>query len=171
MIYAMNAPHQPTSRVQDRPDIQVFTEIGIIEHLMRTAVAKSLPEGMTYAQWEVLVHFSRTGDDQTPAQLARALQVTKGAVTNTLQKMEAGGLVQVSADADDGRKKRIKVTREGASSYAQMLRMVRPHLDQLRGGFTEAEFESALPFLRALRVWLDENRNPGVAAVDGFAAI
>ena len=165
----MNAPHRPiarvpVARVQDRPDIQVFTEIGIIEHLMRTAVAKALPRGMTYSQWEVLVHFSRTGDGQTPAQLARALQVTKGAITNTLQRMQAMDLVAISADAHDGRKKRIRVTHQGASCYAQMLRMVRPHLDQLRGGFTDAEFETALPFLRALRVWLDENRTPGAVA-------
>lgn len=169
----MNAPYAsvsriPAARVQDRPDIQVFTEIGIIEHLMRSAVAKSLPEGMTYSQWEVLVHFSRSGDGETPAQLARALQVTKGAITNTLQRMQALDLVEISADAHDGRKKRIKVTRQGAGVYSQMLRMVRPHLDQLRGGFTDAEFETALPFLRALRVWLDENRNPGGAAVEGF---
>jgi DNA-binding MarR family transcriptional regulator len=162
----MNAPLRPTTRVQDRPDIQVFTEIGIIEHLMRTAVAKSLPRGMTYSQWEVLVHFSRAGDDQTPAQLARALQVTKGAITNTLQRMQASDLVSVTADAHDGRMKRIKVTRKGASCYAEMLKMVRPHLDQLRGGFTDAEFETALPFLRALRVWLDENRNPGAMVED-----
>ena len=163
----MNAPLHTVARVQDRPDIQVFTEIGIIEHLMRTAVAKSLPHGMTYSQWEVLVHFSRTGDGQT--QLARALQVTKGAITNTLQRMQSAGLVEISADADDGRKKRIAVTKQGASCYAQMLRMVRPHLDQLRDGFTDAEFETALPFLRALRVWLDENRNPGMAA-ESYAA-
>ncbi len=171
----MNAPYSspsraPITRVQDRPDIQVFSEIGIIEHLMRSAVAKSLPSGMTYSQWEVLVHFSRTGDGETPAQLARALQVTKGAITNTLQRMQALGLVEINADAQDGRKKRIKVTRKGASCYAEMLRMVRPHLDQLRGGFTDAEFETALPFLRALRVWLDENRNPAAAAA-GFGAV
>jgi DNA-binding MarR family transcriptional regulator len=162
----MNAPHRPVARVQDRPDIQVFTEIAIIEHLMRTAVVKSLPPGMTYPQWEVLVHFSRVGDDQTPAQLARALQVTKGAITNTLQRMEGSGLVEIAADAHDGRKKRVKVTRKGASCYAEMLRLVRPHLDQLRGGFTNAEFETALPFLRALRVWLDENRTPGAMVED-----
>jgi len=166
----MNAPHKPITRVQDRPDIQVFTEIGIIEHLMRSAVAKSLPSGMTYSQWEVLVHFSRTGDGETPAQLARALQVTKGAITNTLQRMQALDLVEISADAQDGRKKRIKVTRRGATCYAEMLRMVRPHLDQLRGGFTDAEFETALPFLRALRIWLDENRNPAAAA-EGFGTV
>jgi DNA-binding MarR family transcriptional regulator len=85
-------------------------------------------------------------------------------VTNTLHKMQASDLVEVTDDEHDGRKKRIHVTRKGAACHTEMLKMVRPHLDQLRGGFTDAEFEAALPFLRALRVWLDENRNPGVAA-------
>ncbi|HEX4179775.1 MAG TPA: MarR family transcriptional regulator [Caulobacteraceae bacterium] len=157
----MNARHHPNIRVQDRPDIQVFTEIGIIANLTRGSVTKSLPGGMTYPQWQVLAHFSRTGDGQTPADLARALQVTKGAVTNTLQHMQGAGLLEVRADAEDGRKKRIFVTRRGAACHTEMLRLVRPHLDQLRGGFTDAEFETALPFLRALRIWLDENRTPG----------
>jgi DNA-binding MarR family transcriptional regulator len=159
----MTVHHRPSARVQDRPDIQVFTEIGIIEHLMRMAVAKSLPDGMTYAQWELLVHFSRAGDGETPAQIARALQVTKGAVTNTLQRMEAMGVVEIRADDHDGRKKRVMVTRQGAATFTEMLRRVRPHLDQLRGGFTDAEFVEALPFLRALRIWLDENRSPAMA--------
>jgi DNA-binding MarR family transcriptional regulator len=94
--------------------------------------------------------------------------VTKGAITNTLQRMQASGLLDVCADAHDGRKKRITVTRKGAACHTEMLRMVRPHLDQLRGGFTDAEFETALPFLRALRVWLDENRNPAMLEAEGY---
>jgi DNA-binding MarR family transcriptional regulator len=157
----MNAHHRhPSHKAQDRPDVQVFTEIAIIEHLMRTAVTKALPSGMTYPQWEILAHFSRVGDGRTPAEIAVALQVTKGAITNTLQRMEAMGLLAVEADGRDGRKKRVKVTPKGAACYAEMLRRVRPHMEQLRGGFTDAEFKAALPFLRALRVWLDENRNP-----------
>lgn len=147
-------------RAQDRPDIKVFAEIGMIEHLMRTTISRALPKGASYAQWEVLTHFSRRGDGETPAELAAALQLTKGAITNTLQRMEAQGLAELTADPHDGRKKRIRITPAGHAAYADMLRRVRPHLDQLRDGFTEAEFEAALPFLRALRVWLDENREP-----------
>jgi hypothetical protein len=31
-------------------------------------------------------------------------------------------------------------------------------MEALRGAFTDAEFAAALPFLKALRIWLDENR-------------
>ena len=132
--------------------------------------AKALTRGRLLAEAQRL--FRERGYGATSLeQVAEAAQVTKGAITNTLQKMEAGGLVEITADAHDGRKKRIKVTRQGGACYAEMLRTVRPHLDQLRGGFTDAEFETALPFLRALRVWLDENRTPGGLADEaGYGA-
>ena len=143
---------------QDRPDIQVFTEIGIIAQLVRAAVAKKLPEGVTNAQFELLQHLTRTGDGQTPAEIARALQLTKGAITNTLQRMEAEGYVLVLADVGDRRKKRVKLTRAGLDLHSAILKLIKPNTDALRDGFTESEFRDALPFLKALRCFMDDMR-------------
>jgi len=62
-----------------------FNEIGIINQLFSTAFRRALPDGMTSAQFTVLNHFARLGGERTPAQLAASFQVTKGAITNTLQ--------------------------------------------------------------------------------------
>lgn len=141
---------------QDRPDVEVFSEIGVIEHFIRTSVSRLLPPGMTYAHFELLLHFMRNGDGETPAELARAMLMTKGALTNILQRMEALGLVVVLADVADRRKKRVKVTRGGLEAYGQILKAMKPKTDALREGFTEGEFRAALPFLRALRIFLEE---------------
>jgi DNA-binding MarR family transcriptional regulator len=141
---------------QDRPDVQVFNEIGMIEHLIRQAVTRKLPAGMSYAQFELFTHFNRDGDGQTPAELAAAMQLTKGAITNTLQRMEAQGFVVVLADVSDRRKKRVRLTKAGMDAYMAVLKSAKPLIEALREGFTEAEFHAALPFLRALRAWLDE---------------
>ena len=82
-------------RAKDRPDVQVFTEIGIIDQLTTARLERSLPDGMSVAQFKVLTHFCRRGGAETPAQLARAFQVTKGAMTNTLQRLEAQGFVDI----------------------------------------------------------------------------
>jgi DNA-binding MarR family transcriptional regulator len=146
------APPQP----EIRPDAQVFDEIGMIEHLARTVITRYLPIGLTYPQYEALGHLVRRGDDVTPAELANALQMTPGAITNTLQRMEATRLVSVEADPSDGRKKRVRLTAEGRQAFAQSMAAIRPKMDMLREGFTQQEFRDALPFLKALRIWMSE---------------
>lgn len=142
--------------LQDRPDVEVFSEIGVIEHHLRMAVSRHLPEGMTYAHFEVLNHLIRHGDGVTPAELAQVLLMSKGAITNVLQKMAAHKRVCVLADTGDRRKKRVRVTREGLEAYNWVLQTIKWKSDALRGAFTESEFRDALPFLRALRSFLQE---------------
>ena len=144
--------------LKDRPDVSVLTEIGIISQLSNAALERSLPEGMSAAQFGVLTHFMRRGGQESPAQLAKAFQVTKGAMTNTLQRLEAQGFVLVVGDEADGRRKRVSLTQDGTRAYEAGLMALRPRMEGLREAFTDSEFEAALPFLRALRVWMDENR-------------
>lgn len=141
---------------QDRPEIRVFSEIEVISHLIRRAVEEHIPVGMTYSHFELLTHLVRAGDGQTPVELAQALMMTKGALTNILQRMEESGQVAVLADVKDRRKKRVRLTRAGMDAYTGVLKGMKPKTDALREGFTDAEFREALPFLRALRTFLEE---------------
>jgi DNA-binding MarR family transcriptional regulator len=141
---------------EDHPDVQVFDEIRYIEHLVRTSIARKLPVGLTYPQFEVMNLLARRGDGITPLAIARALQTTKSGLTNTLQRLHARKLVLVEHCQSDGRKKRIWLTAEGRSAYGQCMVAIRPRMDRLRDGFTQKEFRDVLPFLKALRTWLGE---------------
>jgi DNA-binding MarR family transcriptional regulator len=141
---------------EDRPDIRVFDEIRYIEHLVRTAISSKLPVGLTYPQFEVMNLLSRRGDGITPLEIARALQMTKSGLTNTLQRLCARKLVRVEICEADGRRKRIWFTAEGRAAYAQAMAAIRPKMESLRDGFTQKEFQDVLPFLKALRAWLGE---------------
>jgi DNA-binding MarR family transcriptional regulator len=141
---------------EDHPDVQVFDEIRYIEHLVRTSIARKLPVGLTYPQFEVMNLLARRGDGITPLAIARALQMTKSGLTNTLQRLAARKLVQVENCQSDGRKKRIWLTAEGRQAYGQCMVAIRPRMDRLRDGFTQKEFRDVLPFLKALRTWLGE---------------
>jgi DNA-binding MarR family transcriptional regulator len=144
---------------KDRPDVKVFAEIAMIDQLVTNKLERVLPAGLSHAQFGVLSRLCReTEAAATPAELARAFQVTKGAMTNTLQRLEAQGLVTVAPDPDDGRKKLVTVTPAGQSVQYAALHALRPMTESLRSAFTEAEFVEALPFLKALRAWLDETR-------------
>jgi DNA-binding MarR family transcriptional regulator len=141
-----------------RPDVEVFAEIGVIDRLVASRLERILPEGLSHAQFNVLTWFRHQGRGSTPAELAGAFQLTKGAMTNTLQRLQAQGLVDVAGDPSDGRRKLVTVTPAGLAAHDAALATLRPMTESLRSAFTEAEFAGALPFLRALRVWLDETR-------------
>ncbi|MES2033953.1 MAG: MarR family transcriptional regulator [Pseudomonadota bacterium] len=143
---------------KDRSDVRVMSEIAIIAQLSNARLDRSLPAGLSAPQFGVLTHFMRRGGTESPARLAKAFQVTKGAMTNTLQRLEAQGYVTVIADEADGRRKLVSLTSAGARAFDAGVAAVRPHLEGLRSAFTEAEFQAALPFLTALRAWLDDER-------------
>jgi DNA-binding MarR family transcriptional regulator len=142
--------------IEEHPEVQVFDEISLIGHGVRTAITRSLPVGLTYPQYEVLNLIARRGEDLAPNAIATALRMTPGAITNTLQRLEATGLITVEPCGADRRKKRVRLTPGGREAYNRSLTAIRPKLEKLRDGFTQKEFREALPFLRALRVWMNE---------------
>jgi DNA-binding MarR family transcriptional regulator len=156
-----SSPLRHTAAPQDHPHIEVFTTISAIEHYLRRTVIRHLPAGMTYAHFEVLRYFMRHGDGLTPAQLSQVLLVTKGAVTNILQKMEDQELIAVISDTSDGRKKRIRVTRTGIETANALFKAMKAQTEKLRDGFTDNEFRQALPFLKALGAFLAEETAAG----------
>ena len=136
-----------------------FNEIGIISQLSGHAFEKAMPEGMTLAQFSVLNHMCRLGDGWTPHRIARAMQVTKGAMTGTLKHLEGKGLVVITPDPIDGRAKRVNITDEGRAMRHACIRRMAPMLQDLLKDFTVAEIAGALPVLSAVRAWLDERRS------------
>ena len=141
---------------EDHPDVQVFDEIRHIDHLERMTIARKLPVGLNFPQFEVLNLLARRGDGIAPGEIARSLQLTKSGLTNTLQRLCARRLAHVETCANDGRRKRVWMTPEGRQAYGQAMSAIRPKMEHLRDGFTAKEFREALPFLRALRTWLRE---------------
>ena len=141
---------------EDHPEVQVFDEIALIEHGVRTAISRALPVGLSYPQYEVLNLIARRGEDITPAYIAGSLKMTPGAITNTLQRLEAVNLIAVEPCAVDRRRKRVRMTPDGREAYGRSMAAIRPKVEKLRDGFTQKEFREALPFLRALRIWMTE---------------
>jgi DNA-binding MarR family transcriptional regulator len=135
-----------------------FTEIAIIAQLSGTRLDRVLPEGMSRAQFGVLSHFVRLGGQWAPARLARAFQVTKGAMTNTLQRLEARGYVKIIDDPKDARAKLVEITDAGKRAREHAVRATGASLGELAGLIPQAEVRAALPFLENVRQRLDESR-------------
>ena len=135
-----------------------FNEIGIIEQLASNRFERVLPDGLKLAQFSVLNHFVRLGGEKSPYQLACAFQVSKGAMTNTLQRLAARGLVEIRPDPADGRAKRVAITAAGREMRERAVAALAPEFAALSEAFAAAEFAELLPFLQRLRAYLDRHR-------------
>lgn len=138
----------------------LFNEIGIIEQLSSARFLSVLPKGMQVSHFSVLNHFVRVRDEATPVQLARAFQVSKAAMTNTLQKLEAAGHVSVRPDPKDRRAKRVRITEAGREARDEAIAALVPQLNWLAGRIAPERLLSILPVLTELRELLDRARDP-----------
>ncbi len=144
---------------EDPPAFRLFNEIGIIEQLARNRLERVLPEGLKSSQFGVLNHFARLGGASGPARLAAAFQVTKGAMTNTLQRLEKRGLVQIVADPEDGRAKLVSITEAGLNMRDRCVERVGPMIAELSTELSDKELGRVLPILEKIRIYLDTHRD------------
>ena len=93
--------------------VALFSEILTNEQLIRNRLSRVLPKGMEISHFSVLNHLARIGDERSPAQLAKSFHVTRGAMTNTLSKLEWAGYVHIRPDWDDARRKMVAISPSG----------------------------------------------------------
>ena len=135
-----------------------FNEIGIINQLASNAFESCLPDGLTVSQFSVLNWFIRVDNEATPGRLATAFMVTKGAMTNTLKRLEDKGFIQVRPDEQSGRRKLVTMTPAGASARAAAILAVEPLLKDVLKQFNSVELSASMPFLEQVRAFLDQRR-------------
>jgi DNA-binding MarR family transcriptional regulator len=137
---------------------RLFNEIGIIAQLSGNAFEKVMPAGMTLPQFVVLNHLTRLGGNKTPLDLARAMQVTKGTMTNTLGHLERAGHISIVPDQQDRRSKRVDITEAGRAAREQAIWALAPELKQIGDRFSPQIVRELLPHLATLRAILDSRR-------------
>lgn len=136
----------------------LLNEIGIINQLSSARFEAVLPEGLNLPQFSVLNNFVRLGGTRTPAELADAFQVTRGAMTNTLQRLESKGCVQITKSASDGRSKEVRITAKGRRLREASIAATAPELKNISDAMGIEAIEQILPVLQKLRSWLDTHR-------------
>jgi DNA-binding MarR family transcriptional regulator len=140
---------------RDPAVIALFSEIVMVETLARNRVSRALPRGMELSHFMVLNHFARLGGEKTPAQLARIFHVTKGAMTNTIARLEAAGYVHVRPDWEDGRRKLVSISHAGRGARDRAVAAIGPVFDDVAAELGLERMRAMLPTLRRLRELLD----------------
>lgn len=136
-----------------------FNEVGIIEQLARALLEARLPQPFLASHFAVLNHLVRVEDGRTPLAIACAFQVPKTTMTHTLAGLEAGGLVSMRPNPEDGRSKRVWLTKAGRRFRTEAIAALAPDVERIGRAFAGERVATLLPELEALRRVLDANRD------------
>lgn len=137
--------------------VALFGELFMADQLARNRISRALPRGMELSHFGVLNHLARIGEERTPAQLARAFHVTRGAMTNTLSRLEWAGHVHIRPDWDDARQKFVAISPAGRAARDAAVQSVAPLIAEVVGALGADRVRAVLPVLRELRTRLEDD--------------
>lgn len=107
------------------------------------------PMGLTAMQWKPLVIICHQNTN-TPAELARRAMVDTGAMTRTLDRLEAKGFLRRQRCDTDRRVVNLELTDAGRDVVNDILPAVAKAFNNHLAGFTDAEIETLLKLLGRL---------------------
>ncbi len=136
--------------------VSLFSELLAVDQLARIKVAKVLPKKMELSHFLVLNHLAHSPAEKNPAQLAKSFHLTRGAMTNTLSKLEWAGWVHVRPDWDDARRKMVAISPAGRAARDAALAAIAPLISDAVSSVGNDKVRATLPVLRALRSKLSE---------------
>lgn len=134
----------------------LFAEVFMADQLARNVVSRALPKGMEISHFSVLNLLAHINEERTPAQLAEALHVTRGAMTNTLAKLEWAGHVHIRPDWDDARRKWVSLSPSGRRARDAALASLMPIIGGIVRDLGPEKVRATLPVLRELRARLGQ---------------
>ncbi len=135
----------------------LFSELLMADQLARNRLSKVLPKGMELSHFGVLNLLARQQTELSPAELARAFHVTRGAMTNTLNKLDWAGYVHIRPDWDDARRKMVAISPAGRAARDAALAAITPLIDNAVKTLGEERVRQTIPVLRSLRQRLGED--------------
>lgn len=134
--------------------VSLFSEILAVDQLARASVARVLPRGMELSHFSVLNQLAHAGVERSPAQLAKTFHLTRGAMSNTINKLERLGWVHIRPDWDDARRKMVSISPAGQAARDAAVAAIAPVIAEVVNKVGEERARIALPVLREMRLRL-----------------
>ncbi|MDG1377153.1 MAG: MarR family transcriptional regulator [Yoonia sp.] len=137
--------------------VTLFSEILAVDQLARSYLTRVLPKGMELSHFSVLNHLAHAGVERSPAQLARTFHLTRGAMTNTLSKLEWAGWVHIRPDWEDARRKMVSISPSGIAARDAAVVAIAPVIAEVVDTVGADRVRIALPVLREMRMKLSKD--------------
>lgn len=141
-----------TVETAEKLGIALFSEMLTADQLVRARLSKALPKGMELSHFVVLNYLAQHREERSPAELARVFHLSRGAMTNTLARLEWAGYVHIRPDWDDARRKCVAISPAGLRARESALRAIRPIMADAAREIGPDRVRAAIPVLREMRV-------------------
>lgn len=138
-----------------------------LDRRFHRALDETLAEfGLDYAEWKLLGLLSREGDAyrSSPTKLARMMELSSGAMTNRLDRLEQADLVRRLPDPNDRRGIQVELTPQGKQLYEDAIGVQGRKEAFFAAALTKAEQKELNGLLRKLM--LEFERAEGGAPPD-----
>ena len=142
----------------ERPDLdtsglEVLWRISFLHKELRRSAGRRLSR-VDLPNWafDVLANLRRQGPpfETSPTRLAEAAQLTSGAMTNRLDRLQDAGLVERHPHPDDRRGLIVRLTRKGRELVDEALEIRFEHANQALASLSESERHQLVGLLRKL---------------------
>jgi DNA-binding MarR family transcriptional regulator len=142
-------------RDRELPDIDLEVEGivdrigGISKRLHRLLDDTVAAHELTAGEWHVLGKLRRSGSS-TPGKLAAQFELSSGAMTNRLDRLEEAGLIRRAPDPEDRRAVRVELTDAGRRRYLDAVHAQAQKETLVASALTQREQQQLNALLRKL---------------------
>ena len=147
----------------ERVQLEIWTTVllGIVGQLQTTRQEKLFSRlEINRSQFTVLHHFSHTPERSwTVSELAAVMEMNQPGITKIIQRLVAKKMLVAHADAQDSRKKQLKITQSGLNFCSQTLLLLLPDVQQIFADWDDSALIDLEAHLEKLKDWLDNNRD------------
>jgi DNA-binding MarR family transcriptional regulator len=153
--------------LEDIPNLDLEVE-GIVDRMnglnrriRRRLNAVIAEHGLTYEEWDVLGALRQTGPPfrRSAGSLAKRTELSSGAMTNRLDRLEKAGLVKRIPDPDDRRGVLIELTDAGSKKWAATAEVQAAYENLIGAALNKSEKQQLNSLLR--RIMLEFERREG----------
>ena len=150
------------------PDLDYDVE-GIVERIQglekrfKRALEATLEEhALTYGEWKVLGALRNESNPHqcSPGFLANELELSSGAMTNRLDRLEEAGFIKRLPDPDDRRGVRIELTEAGAQVWVESTNAQARKESLVAGALTKRDQGQLNTLLRKLMLSFERTEGP-----------
>ena len=141
------------ARAEDHRALRIWLRLLTCTQLIERNVRSRLREGFatTLPRFDLMAQLERHPEGLKMNELSRLLMVTGGNVTAIVDQLEKEALVERLAEPSDRRAFRIRLTRAGERSFADMARAHEAWIVELLAGLSRKEHDELLKLLAKLK--------------------
>jgi len=146
----MNTPNE------ERTVLHLFTEMAIVEHLLRNRYDRATPAGMTTGQFGLLGHFIRNGvPRERLSLLAWAFQDSDEYMAEKVATLVARDMLSTAPVIGTNDDQWVEITDVGREAHAQALAEIKPEVEQFIEGIGVDDLRTTLRVVQEIRRTLD----------------